>query len=335
MANRNLAVPPWVSAILNDAGAPITDANAKLLEFWAQTENGSGWEAVVPGTGQYAAPGTGVPIYNPFNVISPPGVAQTGSQGDIQVYPGWKQGAAANADFLKQSSGASLLQAMRNGADLGTLYNSINWRTYTGTTGGDYMPALTAYLAGQGPGPAALYSGGATTNYTPAAPGSSTSGAPPSTISTGGAATGGCAAKISASTGTNYIFTIPHTSWGPTYCNIKAFKGALLVGAGAGILIFGVALVVIATGIGGKGPIAPVASFVTGGRIGNKASKVANSTPSSETIVSEIPDEPPERAAATKATVARKSQSKRSYSLWESPNPPLQSLKVNSEERAA
>ena len=184
-----------------------------------------------------------------------------------------------------------------------------------------FGPATKAELNGSGWGSA----GGSTTAaaISPSSP----------VVASDTSTTGGCSSKpmVIGSVGALGVTAFP----GVNACQAKALKGGFLVAVGGATVLFGVALVIIATGISGKGPIAPVASFVTGGRIGNKASKVANSSPSSETIVSEIPDEPPERAAATKATVARKSQSKRSYSLWDSPNPPLRSLKVNSEERAA
>jgi hypothetical protein len=317
--SRNLAVPPWVSGILNLVGAPITDANAKLLEFWAQTENGSNWEAVQPGTGTYAAPGTGVPIYNPFNVIAPPGVAETGTQGDIQVYPSWSQGIAASADLLKQSSFAPLLAAMKQGAPLGTLYNSIDWRSATGTQGGDYMPALTAYVNGQGPGPNSVYSGGATTAYTAVAgTGSSGTG---SSSTTAAAQTGGC----NASGGWHIGLGVANP--GLSGCQLKAIKGGLLVAAGAGVMLFGVALIVI-SGFAGKGPAAPVIAAAQG--YTNQVRRLSgNRTPAPTPQAN-----PSTTRSEYNRFLAQKDREKPSEP-FEGPNPPLRSLNVRAERPAA
>ena len=83
-------------------------------------------------------------------------------------------------------------------------------------------------------------------------------------------AAGQCSAKP--------IFTIPHTSFGPTGCNLKAFKGALLVGAGGGVLLFGVALIVI-SGFAGKGPLSPVVDIAGGYVAGaRKATRLSGSS---------------------------------------------------------
>jgi hypothetical protein len=270
---------------LNLVGAPINQANTLLLEFWAQTENGAnGWENVVPGTGTYAAPGTGANIYNPFNVIAPPGVAETGTQGDIQVYPSWAQGIAASADLIKQSSFAPLLAAMKQGAPLSTLYNSINWNTAVGTgTNEDYMPALTAYLTQGGSGPIGQVTQGATSNYTPAVPASATDSSTP--LAGSNASGGGCgaASPVISPAKIAGVTVFP----GLSACNAKALKGGALTALGGTIALLGVALIVV-SGFAGKGPAAPVVSAATGFIAGaRKIPGVGRSTPSTPSGPSE------------------------------------------------
>lgn len=72
------------------------------------------------------------------------------------------------------------------------------------------------------------------------------------------------------------LFTIPHTSLGPTYCQLKAIKGATLLGIGSAVCIFGVALVVIA-GLGSKTPAGRAITSVVGSRGSSKASSLAAS----------------------------------------------------------
>ncbi len=83
---------------------------------------------------------------------------------------------------------------------------------------------------------------------------------------TGGSSSGAGLSGVSPSgccgrkpNGTNHPcqpFTFPHTDVGPTYCQLKALGGGLLVAAGALTMILGGALIVVA-GLEGKGPAAP------------------------------------------------------------------------------
>lgn len=71
-------------------------------------------------------------------------------------------------------------------------------------------------------------------------------------------AVSGCGSKVGSNPGEpNQVFTIPHTSAGITYCNLKAIGGGLMMAGGALMMVIGLGLVVVA-GLEGHGPAAPV-----------------------------------------------------------------------------
>lgn len=53
------------------------------------------------------------------------------------------------------------------------------------------------------------------------------------------------------------LFTLPLVNWGPTWCNVKALGGGLMIAGGALVMIAGLGLIVVA-GLEHNGPAAPV-----------------------------------------------------------------------------
>jgi hypothetical protein len=241
-------VPQWVASTLRGIGAPINATNVYALQQWAVEEHGP--TASVGGRNG----GVGAPLYNWLSSILPingskdctgcqqqsiqqyPNVA-TGVQATVDTLKGWPKVVAAFRD--KNATVASIQQAIATSvpgpcgeqgcSDPSTIYYNPQYPNTLASAAGSSPPAI-------GDVPAAI------------------------TGNQSSAETGWC--NNCAAGSDCKLFTIPHTSFGPTKCQAKAALGGILLASGVGLFVFGLALVVKA-GMEGKGPLAKPAEAVT------------------------------------------------------------------------
>jgi|GEM_PF-2093534 len=149
----------------------------------------------------------------------------------------------------------------------------------------------------------------------------STTGAPSGTVNPNTPIPGGSSAADTSTSGgcasAKPVFDIDLkvTSLKLTACNAKAIKGAFCVVTGGGIMLFGVALIVV-SGLVGKGPLSPVVD-VAGGYIAG-ARKLPGvrrvPTPSG-------PSESQVRRSDQRVISRETKKTEKSYGMFEGPNP--------------
>lgn len=98
----------FVAAVLKSLGMPTTQANVNAMTQWMAAEGNSD-QLSTPQPGPSWARG-----WNPWNTTLAEGASgETGSQGDIRIYPNEQAGVKATADTLKGYSG--ILSALKQG----------------------------------------------------------------------------------------------------------------------------------------------------------------------------------------------------------------------------
>ena len=120
------------------------------------------------------------------------------------------------------------------------------WDAAGGAGGGSAAAAAAFRAAGYGAGGTTYATGQSIMSSTPF--GSATGAGTP-----GSSGLTGCAAKVGSNPGVpNNIFTIPHTSSGLTYCNVKAILGTLELVGGGIICMVAIGFILISQGKSGS-----------------------------------------------------------------------------------
>lgn len=228
------AYPQWETDLINAMGFAATQPVYEALNLWAESE------------------GVAATSNNPLAVCCHPDgntgcIAQCGPGGSpIYSYGTRAAGVAATASFLSGSNSSGIVAALRDpNATLGSIYAAINGSHWCyGCQNGHYPVDLFQALGGNAP--ATIFRGGASDSG-----GSSSSGGQPVAPSAGvGCSTGSQGVDILGA----HLFTA---------CQVKALVGGLLIGAGAGFLLTGTAILAMSALRGSKTGRA-VAKYVPG-----------------------------------------------------------------------
>lgn len=236
--------PDWEYQFLQQLGAPASVENLNALNYWAQSEGTTGSNNPLAISGVH--PGATTCI------------AQCGSSSPIMAYDSIASGVAANVAFLQNNNYGAVVSAFVHDQGMAAIWSAINNSGWCrGCQDGHYPSVLYGALGGKAP---AL---------------SSSSGTGTAAVGGGSGAAGGCAAK-------GKFFTLPHTDFGPTHCQVKALLGATEILAGGLVMLVGVVLLVSATGkVSALAKITPVgraASALGAGRARRSTSTARSSS---------------------------------------------------------
>lgn len=239
--SRPVSAPAWIVAVLNGIHAPVTQTNVAALNLWALEE------------------GNGAPRYNWLNTtLKTHGSTQAGIvkgspawKAGVRTYPSFQAGVDATVQTL-QGFPMIVGAFQRTPSTLQGIYEAIQQSTYCGSAG----------CAAIDPGyPQTFQMGNANVATAAAivtASGPNSSGP-----------TNGCASKVGSNPGAPHnIFTIPHTSTGLTYCNLKAILGGMMVLGGGILCMTALAFIVVGEGLSRGSPAMRVVQ--TAQRIGGK-----------------------------------------------------------------
>jgi hypothetical protein len=241
----------FADGVLRGIGAPVNSVTESGMYWWLANEQGG------PNLTSFEA-NKG----NPLGVMDNAGQT-AGHTGDLQG------GINATVGNLLAGSGpggyyAGVVSAFRRGTSTMSIANAIVASPWNGNRYGGINTFLKT--AGQ--------PGGSATTFIP------TGGAAPLTpaqtiLSAASTPSGGCGAKVGSNPAIpNMAFTIPHTSSGLTYCNVKAIIGAMAMTAGGVVIVIGLSTLIIG-GLASKGggigaPVFAAARVVTKTRTARK-----------------------------------------------------------------
>lgn len=245
--------PSWVLSVLQKIGAPVTPVNVQALQLWAIEEGApagsNNWlNTTLPGYGGSPRPGLhGSCVNYPYCIYN---------------YPSESAGTSAIADTILQKP--SIVKAFRDpNGSLAGIYAGIQGSTWCSTKG----------CAQTNPGYPQTFQMGnvrvatGSTLATQLAAASSVAG------QTGTQGPSGCGAKVGSNPGEpNQIFTLPHTSVGITWCNLKAILGGLEIAVGGVVALFGVGIIV-AAGLKRENPLALAAGRTGSALAGRRAAR--------------------------------------------------------------
>jgi len=246
-------VKTFIDGVLRGVNAPVNAQTELGMYYWlANEQGGPSLSAFTQNQG------------NPLGVQTSSAQA-SGRSGNLQG------GINATVQTLRGGNYNGLLAALRQGNSADAIVTQVVASPWNGNHYGGITTFLnTAGAPKNSKGMLLPVGGQASVN---AAPGGGVNGpAPASAIAS--ASDTGCNAKVGSNAALPHnIFTIPHTSTGLTYCEAKAFLGAMSIAAGGFLLVVGL-ITLVAGGKGGGVAGRVATTFTPVGRAVGAVSRV-------------------------------------------------------------